>query len=65
MKLDSLLDRLIPACLVLLLVDTIWAIGSAAGVFQLTGLPLALAIVVNVPLLLVAAVWLVKNHRQI
>lgn len=65
MNLDTLLDRVVPLALVVLALDTLWAIGSALGLVRLSGLPMMLAIALNVPVLLAAGIWLARNHRHI
>lgn len=65
MNFDAVLDRIVPVAIVVLAFDTLWAIGSALGLVHLSGLPMTLAIVLNVPLLLAAGIWLLRNHRHI
>lgn len=65
MNLDAVLDRVVPLAIVVLAVDTLWAIGSALDLVHLSGLPLALAIALNLPILLAAGIWLARNRRHI
>lgn len=65
MNLDAVLDRVVPLAIVVLALDTLWAVGSALGLVHLSGLPMTLAIALNVPVLLAAGIWLLRNHRHI
>lgn len=65
MNLDAVLDRVVPLAIVVLALDTLWAVGSALGLIHLSGLPMTLAIALNVPVLLAAGIWLLRNHRHI
>lgn len=65
MNVATLLDRVVPLAIVVLALDTLGAVASALGLVRLSGLPLTLAIAVNVPVLLAAGIWLLRNHRHI